>query len=144
MRVVAMIRREFVNISKELFIFFYRTYVQLHLEYRAPTWSPSLAKDINALEKMQKRATKMVRGLENLPYEQKLKSLDMYILFCGHQCGNLIEVYKMLNGYYDIDPTNFFVLSDTSNTRDHHMKVFKCHTRLNVRSIFFTQRVVNN
>ena len=81
----------------------------------------------------------MVRGLGNLPYEQKLKSLDLYTLFCRHQRGDLIEVYKVLNGYYDIDPTNFFVLSDTSNTRGYHMKLFKCHTRLNVRSTFLTQ-----
>ena len=107
MRVLAMIRRAFVNISKELFIFLYRTYVRPHLEYCVPIWSPSLAKDIDALEKVQKRATKMVRGLGNLPYEQRLKSLDLYTLFCRCQRGDLIEVYKILNGYYDIDPTNF-------------------------------------
>ena len=44
-------------------------------------WSPSLAKDIDVVEKVQKRATKMVRGLGHLPYEQRLKSLDFYTLF---------------------------------------------------------------
>ena len=77
MRVLSMIRRVFVNILKELFVFLHRTYVGLHLEYCVPIWSPSLAKDIDAREKVEKRATKMVRGLENLPYEQKLKSLDL-------------------------------------------------------------------
>ena len=105
--VLAMIRRAFVNISKELFIFLYRIYVRPHLEYCVPIWSPSLAKDIDALEKVQRRPTKMIRGLGNLPYEQKLKSLDLYTLFCRRQCGDLIEVYKVLNGYYDIDLTNF-------------------------------------
>ena len=109
MRVLAMIRREFFNTSKELFVFLYTTYVWPHLEYCVPIWSPSLAKDIDALEKVQKRATKMVRGLGNLPYEQRLKSLDLYTLFCRRQRGDLIEVYKILNGYYDIDPTNFFI-----------------------------------
>jgi len=75
-----MIRSAFVNISKELFVFLYRTYVWPHLEYCVSIWSPSLAKDINALEKVQKRATKMVRGLGNLPYEQRSKSLDLYII----------------------------------------------------------------
>ena len=144
MRVLAMIRRAFVNISKELFVFLYRTYVRPHLEYCVPIWNPSLAKDIDALEKVQKRATKMVRGLKNLSYEQRLKSLDLYTLFRRRQRGDLIEVYKLLNRYYDIDPTNFFVLCDNSNTRGHHMKLYKCHTRLNVQSTFFTQRVVNS
>ena len=61
MRVLAMIRRAFINISKELFIFLYRTYVQPHLEYCVPIWSP---KDIDALEKVQKRAIQ--RWLEAL------------------------------------------------------------------------------
>jgi len=50
----------------------------------------------------------------------------------------------MLNGYNNIGPTNFFVLSDTSNTRGHYMKLFKCHARLNVQSTFFTQCIVNS
>jgi len=79
MRVLSMTRRAFVNISKELFVFLYRIYVWPHLEYCVPIWSPSFAKDIDALEKVQKRATKMVRGLGNLPYEQRLESLDLYI-----------------------------------------------------------------
>jgi len=86
----------------------------------------------------------VVRGFGNLPYEQRLKSLDLYTLFCRRQSDDLIEVYKILNGYYDIDPTNFFVLSDTNNTRGHQLKLFKCHTRLNVRYTFFTQHVVNS
>ena len=70
-------------------------------------------------------------GLGHLPYEQRLKSLDFYTLFCQHQRGDLIEVFKILNGYYEIDPTKFFTLTDVSNTRGHHMKLFKSHTILN-------------
>ena len=60
-----------------LFVFLYRMHVQPYLEYSVSIWSPSLAKDIDALEKVQKKATKMVRGLGNLPYEQTLKSVDL-------------------------------------------------------------------
>ena len=100
MRVLSMIRRTFANISKDLFVFLYKTYVRPHLEYCASIWSPSLAKDIDVLEKVQKRATKMVRGLGHLPYEQRLKSLDFYTLFRRRQRGDLIEIFKILNGYY--------------------------------------------
>ena len=139
-----MIRRTFVNISKVLFVFLYKTYVRPHLEYCVSIWSPSLAKDIYVLEKVQKRATKMVRGLGHLPYEQRLKSLDFYTLFRRRQRGDLIEVFKILNGYYEIDPTKFFTLTDVSNTRGHHMKLLKSYTRLNARSNFFTQRIINS
>ena len=58
-------------------------------------WSPGLVEDIDALE------------LETyVPYEQRLKSLDLYTLFCRCQHSDLIEVYKILNGYYDIDQKN--------------------------------------
>ena len=53
---------------------------------------------------------------------------------CQHgQCqhGDLIEVFKIVNGYYDIDPTKFFTLTNATNTRGHHMKVLKLHTKLN-------------
>ena len=86
----------------------------------------------------------MVRSLGHLPYEQRLKSLDFYTLFHQRQCGDLIEVFKILNGYYEIDLTKFFTLTDVSNTRGHHMKLFKSHTRLNARSNFFTQRIINS
>ncbi|XP_065895667.1 uncharacterized protein [Dysidea avara] len=82
----------------------------------------------------------MVRGLGHLPYEQRLKYIDFYTLFRRRQRGHLIEVFKILNGYYEIDPTKFFTLTDVSNTRGHHMKLFKSHTRSN----FFTQRIINS
>ena len=69
MQVLSMIRRSFVNISKELFILLYTTYVRPHLEYCAPIWSPYLVRDIQVLDKVQKRATKLVKGDEKLSYE---------------------------------------------------------------------------
>ena len=65
----------------------------------------------------------MVRGHGHLSYEQRLKSLDFYGLFRRRQRGDLIEVFKILNGYYEIDPTRFFTLTDVSNTKGHHMKL---------------------
>ena len=117
MRVLSMIRRSFVSISKELFIFLYTTYVRPHLEYCAPIWSPYLVRDIDVSEKVQKRATRLVKGYDRLPYEQRLKSLGIYTLFCRRQRGDLIEVFKILNGYYNINPARFFIPSDVTNTR---------------------------
>ena len=102
-----MIRRSFANMSKELFTFLYTTYVRPHLEYCVPIWSPYLVRDIEVLEKVQKRATKLIKGYEKLPYDQRLKSLGIYTLFCHCQRGDLIEVFKILNGHYDITPHSF-------------------------------------
>ena len=68
-------------------------YVRPHLEYYASIWSPSFAKDIYILEKVQKQTTMIVRGLRHLPYEQWLEILDIY-LFHRFQFGDLIEVFS--------------------------------------------------
>ena len=99
---------------------------------------------MHLLEKVQKWATKLVKGYEKLPYEQRLKSLGIYTLFCHRQCSDLIEVFKILNGYYNINPTQFFTPSDVTTTRSHSMKLFKSHSRLNIHFNFFTQRVIGS
>ena len=85
----------------------YKTYVRPLLEYFSAIWSPYLAKDIDVLEKVQMRATRLIRGIGNLSYGQRLKSLGMYTLFCCRQRGDLIEVFKILNGLYNVNLLNF-------------------------------------
>jgi len=50
MQTLGMLKRSFKFLSKDLFLFLYKTYIKLHLEYCTPSWSPYLAKDIDALE----------------------------------------------------------------------------------------------
>jgi len=65
----------------------------------------------------------MIRGLGWLRCEQKLKALDPNTLLRYRQHGDLIEVSKILNEYYEIDITKFFTVAYTANTRGHDMKV---------------------
>jgi len=116
--------------------------VRPHLEYCIQLWYPYLAWDIDTLEKVQRWTTKLVSELTRLPYEYRLKVLGIYPLFFQHQCGDLIETYKLLNGYYGVDWTKFFMLSPGQNTRGHHMKLYK-KSKLQLRSNFFTHRIIN-
>ena len=81
-KILGMIRRTFVNISKDLFVFLYKTYVRPHLEYCVQLWCPYLAKDIDMVEKVQMRATKLVKGIARLPYTDRLQKLGLYSLYC--------------------------------------------------------------
>jgi len=144
MRVLSMIKRSFVNPSKELFTFLYTTYVRPHLDYCSTIWSPYFAKDIDLLEKVQRRATKLIRGFSKLAYGQRLRSLGLFTLFRRRQRGDLIETFKILKGYYDINPTTFFSPATATQTRGHHMKLFKHQCRINLRANFFTQRVIDS
>ena len=102
-----------------------------------------LLKDIDLLERVQRPATKCLCSLSNLFYEEWLGRLDIYSLFCRRQRGDLIEAFKILNRCYDIEPTAFFTINNSSTTRGHQFKLFKEHSRLLIRQHFFTNRVVN-
>ena len=138
-----MLKKTFARISKELFIFLYKTYVRSHLEYCVQLWCPNLAKDIDTQERVQRRATKLVPALTNLPYETRLRELGIYSLYHRRQRGDMIETYKLLRGFYDIDWSNLLTFNPASHTRGLHLKLYKQQCRLQPRAKFFTQRVVN-
>ena len=65
-------------------------------------------KDIDMLEKIQRRATKLIPGLRDLRYEERLKECGLTTLDTRRLRGDQIEVFKILNGYENID-SNFFL-----------------------------------
>ena len=107
-------------------------------------WSPYFVCDIDNLERVQRRATKLVNEFTKLSYENRLKKLGIYSLYCRRQRGDLIETYKILNGYYNVKWTKFFSLSLVQSTRGHQQKLFKKPNRFQLRSNFFTQRIMWN
>jgi len=114
------------------------------LEYCIQAWSPHLKKDKSCLETVQRRATRIVKGLKKLPYETRLKRLVLYSLERRRLRGDLIETFKILTGKEHIDPSTFFRLADvTTGLRGHSLKLFKLRCRTTVRQNFFSQRIVN-
>ena len=66
-----MMRRTIISREKDVILKLYKSLVRPHLEYCAPTWNSYLKKDIKALEKGQRRATKTIRGFRDLSYSVK-------------------------------------------------------------------------
>ena len=81
-----------------------------------------LVQNIDKLERIQQRATKLVPELAQLPYETRLQHLDLLSLFCRRQRGDLIDVNKIVNHLYRVSPDPFFTIVD-SITRGHHQKI---------------------
>ena len=106
---------------------------------------PLPKKDIECLEKVQRRATKLVRELRHLPYCDRLDKLWITTLEKRRMRGDLIETYKILTGKECIESHKFFTLHEGNyDLRGHQYKLYKDRSRLDLRKFYFSQRVVDS
>jgi hypothetical protein len=82
--------------------------VRSHLEFANSVWSPYKNYLIEDLEKVQKRATKLVKGLSKMEYADRLRHLNLPTLKFRRVRGDIIEVYKIINGLYDKNCVPFY------------------------------------
>ena len=142
-QVLGMIRRNITYKEKSLIVSLYKAIVRPHLEYCIQAWSPYLRKDIDMLDKIQRRATKLIPGLRDLRYEERLKECGLTILETRRLRGDQIKVFKILNGYENIDSNIFFEIKESKITRGHNFTLVKKQSRLDVRKFSFSQRTIN-
>ena len=122
----------------------YCAYVRPTLEYCVQAWSPTYEKDCWLLERVQKRATKMVNGIRNLEYEERLKILNMFSLKYRRLRGDLIEVFKFVNGQHVGYLKGMFEFNTENRGRSHEHKLIIKHSRTRLRQSFFSRRVVSH
>ena len=86
-------------------------------------WNPYLVKDIELLEGVQHRATKLVKQCRNWDYENRLKYLGLTTLVTRRIRGDMIQTFKIFKGFDNLDPQMFFKMCE-NNTRGHQLKIF--------------------
>lgn len=141
-RILGMIKRSFSYLDRDIVLQLYKSLVRPHLEYCVQAWRPHLHKDIDLIEKVQRRATKLIFELKDKTYEERLLLLNLTTMETRRIRGDLIEVFKIFKGFDDIDYSKFFELSN-SCTRGHSLKLFKPGCRLDCRKFTFSQRVIS-
>ncbi len=123
-----MIRRNITYKEKEMIVPLYKAIVRPHLEYCIHAWSPYHRKYIDMLDKIQRRATKLIPGLRDLRYEERLKECGLTTLETRRLRGDQIEVFKILNGHENIDRNIFFKIKTGEITRGHELSADCVHS----------------
>ena len=85
----------------------------------------------------------MIPELRDLSYESRLLQCGLTTLETRRLRGDQIEVFKVVNGYEDVDRNMFFKLKEGSRTRGHKAALVKEQCRLDTRKYYFSQRVIN-
>jgi len=97
--IVAQIKNSFTYFDAELVRLLYVSLVRPHLEFAVPVWNPYLKGDIDELENIQHRATRLVPEFKRIEYGDRLKKLRLTTLETRRKRGDLIQFYKVVNGH---------------------------------------------
>ena len=97
-KILGLIRRTITCKEKQLNVPLYKAIVRPHLEYCIQAWRLYRKKDIDKLERIQRRATKMIPELRDLSYESRLLQSGLTTLETRRLRGDQIEVFKIVNG----------------------------------------------
>ncbi|GAB0193654.1 hypothetical protein GRJ2_001830700 [Grus japonensis] len=141
-RVLGCITRSVTSRSREVILPLYSALVRPHLEYCVQLWGPQYKTDMELLERVQRRAMKMITGLEHLSYEDErvgvVQPREKKAL------GRSNCSFPVPEGAYGKDGEGLFIRECSDRTRGNMFKLKEGQFRLDVRKKFFTVRVVRH
>ncbi len=137
------IKRSFTCLTKEIFVPLYSALVRPHLEYAMQANCPYLKWDINHLERIQRAATRWVKGLRGLTYEERLQAPKLQPLGKRRLRNDLVQTLKILYNHIDLDATQLFKFSRRPGLRRSSIRLLHQTKRTRRSRNSFACRVVN-
>ena len=142
-RMLGIINRNFNSLDTFSFIMLYKSLIRSHLEFSHSVWSPYKITIINDLEKVQKRATKMVHGCRNMSYIDRLKLLNLPTLKYRRMRGDMIDAFKIINEIYDAAVLPVLTRNFDSRTRGNSFKLRVNRCTYDLRKYSFCNRIIS-
>ena len=137
---IAVIKKSFTKVTKKVFLNIYKCLIRPHLEFANLIWHPRLIKHQKILENVQRRATRLVSGMKNLSYYERLKELNLSSLEYRRKRGTMIEMYKICYGLHDRNTSAGLFERNDRDSRGNACKVVVRKANLEMRKKFFTIR----
>lgn len=139
-QVLGMISRTFVGRGKKVLLPLYKSLVRPHLDYCIQAWRPHLKKDVDRIERVQRRATRMMEECKGRDYETRLHMTKLTSLEIRAMRADMLEVFKILNKFEGLNESEFFV-RDARRGRGNSFKLFRKRVRLDAAKFSFGNRV---